>query len=85
MANDRWGDGTTTIRSERLFNRRKNKVYYIDLKTNSDGSFVKITEACGGKRDTIVIPTALADAFCAAVERVRKEHHGRSPSNSSRS
>lgn len=71
MANERWGDGTRTIRSERLFYRRKRKVYYIDLKKNSDGSFLKITEACGGKRDTIVIPTGLAEAFCRAVEKVK--------------
>jgi hypothetical protein len=68
---ERWGDGTLTIRSERLFNRRKRKVYYIDLKKNSDGTFIKITEACGGKRDTIVVPSQMADAFVAAVEKVK--------------
>lgn len=68
---ERWGDGTQTIRSERLFNRRKKKVYYIDLKKNSDGTFLKITEACRGKRDTIVVPSGMADAFVAAVEKVK--------------
>lgn len=73
MANprERWGDGTQTIRSERLYNRRKKKVYYIDLKKNSDGEFLKITEACKGKRDTIVVPSAMAEAFVAAVEKVK--------------
>jgi hypothetical protein len=72
MANQSyWGDGTETIRSEKLFNRSKHKVYYIDLKTNTEGRFLKITEACNGKRDTIVIPEAMADAFVEAVSKVK--------------
>jgi hypothetical protein len=71
MATKRWGDGTQTIRSERLFHRPKKKVYYVDLKKNSDGNFLKITEACGGKRDTIVVPTAMADEFVEAIQKVK--------------
>jgi hypothetical protein len=70
-SSERWGDGTLTIRSERLFNRKKKKVYYLDHKKNSEGDFIKITEACGGKRDTIVIPVNLADPFIAALEKVK--------------
>jgi thiamine pyrophosphate-dependent acetolactate synthase large subunit-like protein len=76
MNNPRWGDGTETLRSEKLFNRSKKKVYYVDLKENTDGRFLKITEACGGKRDTIVIPEDLADAFIGAVQRVKGEPNG---------
>jgi hypothetical protein len=72
----RWGDGTKTLRSEKLFNRRKRKVYYVDLKENTDGRFLKITEACQGKRDTVVIPEAMADAFVAAVQRVKGGKNG---------
>jgi hypothetical protein len=68
---ERWGDGTQTIKSERLFNRKKKKVYYIDHKFNSEGAYIKITEACGGKRDSVVIPFHLADAFIVAFEKVK--------------
>jgi hypothetical protein len=71
MSNIRWGDGTRTLRSERLFHRRKKKVYYIDKKQNSDGSFYKITEACKGKRDTIVLPEGMLDAFLEALRKIR--------------
>jgi hypothetical protein len=68
---ERWGDGTQTITSERLFNRKKKKVYYLDKKKNSEGVFIKITEVCGGKRDTIVIPLNLGDAFMDAFAKVK--------------
>jgi hypothetical protein len=71
MKNQLWGNGTQTLRSERLFNRQKRKVYYVDLKQNHDGRFVKITEACGGKRDSIVIPDSMADALIGAVIKVK--------------
>ncbi len=72
MENGRWGDGTETIRSEKLFNRPKKKVYYVDYKRNTDGNFLKLTEACGGKRDTIVIPADMVPEFIAAIQKVMK-------------
>lgn len=71
MASERWGDGTQTIRSERLINRQRKKVVYVDLKKNSDGTFLKITEACGGRRDTVVIPADQADEFVEAIQKVK--------------
>lgn len=66
-----WGDGTQTLRSERLFNRSKKKVIYVDLKQNTDGRFLKITEACRGKRDTIVVPEDMTEAFVEAIQKVK--------------
>lgn len=63
---------TETVASQRVHCRDRKKVWYVDLKRNPDGDYVKITEACGGKRDTIVVPCDLADAFCRAIFAVTK-------------
>jgi hypothetical protein len=68
----KWNGLSRTIRSRQVFHRKKKKVFYIDLKKNKDGTFVKMTEACKGKRNTIVVDEMLADAFCEAVTQVRK-------------
>lgn len=66
-----WGIGTQTLRSVRLFHRSKKKVWYIDLKKNQDGRFIKITEACGGKRDSIVFPEEMAWDLCQAITKLK--------------
>lgn len=66
-----FGDGTTTIRSTRLFFRDKKKVFYIDWKKNSEGEFLKITEVSDGNRDTVVIPEHLIESFVYAIARVK--------------
>jgi len=71
MVNTRWGLGTETIRSEKLVYRKRKKVIYVDLKKNKDGQFLKITEACHGRRDTVVIPDVLMEAFSMAIEKVK--------------
>lgn len=71
MATKRWGMGTETLTSYKLVYRKKKKVIYIDRKRNPDGEFFKITEACGGKRDTVVIPDVLMDQFILGCQKVK--------------
>ena len=35
------------------------KIFFIDLKENQRGRFMKITEDVGGRRDTIMLPRGL--------------------------
>lgn len=48
------------------------KVFFLDLKENNRGRFLKITEDVGGRRDTIMLPVEafrdFAEAFARLVE-----------------
>jgi len=48
------------------------KTFFLDLKENPRGRFMKITEDVGGRRDTIMVPVEafadFADAFARLVE-----------------
>ena len=45
------------------------KVFFLDLKENQRGRFLKITEDVGGRRDTIMLP---ADAFREFLEALQR-------------
>ena len=45
------------------------KVFFIDLKENQRGRFMKITEDVGGRRDTIMLP---AGAFKDVLEALAR-------------
>jgi len=55
------------------------KIFYLDLKENQRGRFLKITEDVGGRRDTIILPAnafwdfASAFARLVAIERTLPE------------
>ena len=53
--------------SERIQIERKQ--FYIDLKENPRGRFLKITEEVGGRRDTIIIPSTGLDLFRDTIEK----------------
>ena len=36
----------------------ENKIFHFDLKANSGGKFLKITELSKGRRNTVIIPAA---------------------------
>jgi hypothetical protein len=55
------------IASEKVMNDRK--IFFLDLKENQRGRFLKITEDVGGRRDTIMVP---ADAFKDFVEALQR-------------
>jgi hypothetical protein len=54
--------------SEKVFSDRK--IFFMDLKENDRGRFVKITEDVRGRRDTIMLPVEALDEFLEALNRV---------------
>ena len=46
------------------------KIFFLDLKENQRGRFLKITEDVGGRRDTIMLPTSALPEFVAALTRL---------------
>ena len=46
------------------------KVFFLDLKENNRGRFLKITEDVGGRRDTIMLPVAAFRDFAEALDRL---------------
>jgi hypothetical protein len=60
---------TAPIASEKIVNERK--IFFLDLKENERGQFVKITEDVRGRRDTIMVPVEFLDDFIGALEDIR--------------
>lgn len=61
----------TALKSEKITVERKQ--FYFDLKENSRGKFLKITEDVNGRRDTIIIPApGLAD-FADVINEMADE------------
>jgi len=56
------------IHTEKVMADRK--IFFMDLKENERGQFVKITEDVRGRRDTIMIPIEFLDDFLNALERI---------------
>lgn len=48
------------------------KIFFLDLKENDRGQFVKITEDVRGRRDTIMVPGEILDEFIDALIAVRE-------------
>jgi hypothetical protein len=47
------------------------KIFFLDLKENSRGRVVKITEDVGGNRDTIMVPAEILGDFIDALTDIR--------------
>ena len=56
------------IASEKVTIERK--IFFIDLKENQRGRFLKITEDVGGRRDTIMLPAEALRDFLEAMQRL---------------
>ncbi len=56
------------IHTEKVFADRK--IFFLDLKENARGRFVKITEDVRGRRDTIMLPCEVLDDFIAALQAI---------------
>ncbi len=54
------------IASEKIVHERK--IFFLDLKENPRGRFLKITEDVGGRRDTIMLPILAAPEFVQALQ-----------------
>jgi hypothetical protein len=70
MMNDTPGERmhSAPIASEKIVNERK--IFFLDLKENQRGRFLKITEDVGGRRDTIMLPADAFKDFAEALERL---------------
>ena len=58
------------IHTEKIVSDRK--IFFLDLKENDRGQFVKITEDVRGRRDTIMVPAELLDEFIDALHDIRE-------------
>ena len=56
------------IASEKISSDRK--IFFLDLKENARGRFLKITEDIGGRRDTIILPREAFQDFAEALSRL---------------
>ncbi|MDG2125330.1 MAG: hypothetical protein P8J87_16625 [Verrucomicrobiales bacterium] len=54
--------------TEKLFSERK--TFFLDLKENDRGRFLKITEDVRGRRDTIMVPEDVFEDLYEALGRV---------------
>ncbi len=70
MINHEAGDkvGNDPLASEKIAIERK--IFFLDLKENNRGRFLKITEDVGGRRDTIMLPAAAFADFLQALTRL---------------
>jgi hypothetical protein len=70
MMNQNPGDRTDhqPIASEKVAIERK--IFFLDLKENQRGRFLKITEDVAGRRDTIMLPATAFKDFVEALERL---------------
>jgi len=60
--------GSEPIASEKVLIDRK--MFFLDLKENQRGRFLKITEDVGGRRDTIMLPASGFRDFLEALQRL---------------
>ena len=56
------------LHTEKIFSDRK--TFFIDLKANNRGKFLKITEDVRGRRDTIMLPAETLEEFIDALQNV---------------
>jgi len=66
---DRRRSDNEPIHTEKIFADRK--IFFLDLKENDRGRFVKITEDVRGRRDTIMVPAEFLDEFVEALKNVQ--------------
>ena len=55
-----------TLRSEKVQIERK--TFFLDLKENARGRFLRITEDVGGRRDRIIMPATGMEDFARALD-----------------
>ena len=64
--------GVPPLHSEKIIGERK--IFFLDLKENDRGRFVKITEDVRGRRDTIMLPMEQAAEFLEALQNIMQVH-----------
>lgn len=68
MINEQNHQNVEPLASEKLSVDRK--IFFLDLKENTRGRFLKITEDVGGRRDTIMLPREAFEDFAGALARL---------------
>lgn len=58
------------LHTEKILSDRK--VFFLDLKENSRGRVVKITEDVNGNRDTIMVPAEILGDFISALTDIKE-------------
>ena len=71
---ERRGSDDRPIHTEKILADRK--IFFLYLKENCRGQFVKITEDVRGRRDTIMVPIEFLDDFIDALEDIREVAEG---------
>ncbi len=71
---DNRGSDDRPIHTEKILADRK--IFFLDLKENGRGQFIKITEDVRGRRDTIMLPIEFLDDFIGALEDIREVAEG---------
>jgi PurA ssDNA and RNA-binding protein len=60
---------------EELFSKQlhiENKIFYIDLKSNHNGKYLKISEKSGGRRHNILVPESGVEDLMSAITEATK-------------
>lgn len=65
---------TPPLMTEKIFHDRKE--FFLDLKENSRGRVLKITEKVGGRRDTIMVPLEVLPELIEALGRIMDYDRG---------
>jgi hypothetical protein len=65
---------TPPLMTEKIFHDRKE--FFLDLKENSRGRVLKITEKVGGRRDTIMVPMEVLQDLHEALGRIMDYERG---------
>ena len=63
-------DNNDLLHTEKILADRK--IFFLDLKQNSRGKVVKITEDVSGNRDTIMVPADILGDFIAALTDIKE-------------
>lgn len=61
-------ESNSPLHTEKVVTDRK--IFFLDLKENDRGRFVKITEDVRGRRDTIMVPIEVLDDFIDALHQI---------------
>ena len=72
---DRRRRGDQPLHTEKIVTDRK--TFFLDLKENDRGRFVKITEDVRGRRDTIMVPEECLDDFIDALHDIADVNDGK--------
>jgi len=58
------------LHTEKIVTDRK--IFFLDLKENNRGRFIKITEDVRGRRDTIMLPVETLQEFVDALNSIQE-------------